>query len=239
MVEFKLQKNADEQTKHLIFGFTRDIKQLLPRNNSYYNIPHLANFIIITYYYNPEYFGIHGKRIRISENKLTAISDKNLTDTVYGNYTIECYENGIPNTKTYEWKFRINKCYFIAIGIDEATAKFVNTYFYSRDTKNYAFTSSGDIYTKRSMMPKKAKTLNRFKQPGTEVMMQLNMKTRELNYYLNNETIPSAQILDVVVAKDLEYKLAVFLWGSAGMDSDGSLGRPSAITLQEFTVHYK
>eukprot|EP01084_Bolivina_argentea_P128978 227882_1 len=220
--EFKFgEKNVDAKTKNLVFGFIRNVMELLPDS---YNIPPLVMHICITFYYNPEYFDKIGHWIDISDDRLTVCNNNNFTNTVYGRFTIDCKNNN----NVYKWSFIINKCYFIAIGIDESSAKWINTYFYGRTTKNYAFTSSGDKYTQKRMMPYKEKT--HYGRNGTKIMMEFNLKNKSLSYYVNNETEPCSKIDDVYVKDDISYKLAVFLWGG------GQISSISSITMTDFEI---
>eukprot|EP00484_Ammonia_sp_Unknown_P019167 CAMPEP_0197034016 /NCGR_PEP_ID=MMETSP1384-20130603/12248_1 /TAXON_ID=29189 /ORGANISM="Ammonia sp." /LENGTH=243 /DNA_ID=CAMNT_0042463889 /DNA_START=11 /DNA_END=740 /DNA_ORIENTATION=- len=229
---FKLEKHADHRTQYLVSGYLNALRKSVCANTSIFGVvPPLIYGICLTYYYDPEHFARTGKHIQIDEDKLTAFSETNQTDTVYGNCCIPCkLDNGAWNQNIYEWTFVINSCYFIAIGIDEADAKWVNTYFYSRNTKNYAFTSNGDVYTTKGGMPQKYYV--KYNTPGSQVIMRLNLSTRKLSYYVQQQHPPEVTIDDICVRDGIVYKLAVFLWAQTNTAD----GLTSSITMKDFRI---
>ena len=49
---FQKQLLVDNNTKNIVSGYIRNVQSLLPKQNSYYNIPTLINHIIIFYLFD-------------------------------------------------------------------------------------------------------------------------------------------------------------------------------------------
>ena len=121
---FDLIKKADQISKDIVTGFIKDAQTLLPNEKStYYNIPELIFILTIIYYFNPEYFTIHGKYMRLNETKDTVerFMDPEafwIRNTVYGNIVITKEDKGkfIWTFKTIEPPEETE----IAIGIDSS-----------------------------------------------------------------------------------------------------------------------
>eukprot|EP01084_Bolivina_argentea_P226777 383021_1 len=110
-------KNVDQTTQHIVSGFIRSTEMLFTRN---LNIPPEIALMCLLYYYNPEYFTVHGSNMILKHNGQTVesnyYSSKNkFESTAYGNLEI--------NAKDYIkciWNFEIkkqNENVAIAIGI--------------------------------------------------------------------------------------------------------------------------
>ena len=77
---FKLMKlsRIDSNTKNTVFGYMRKAQLLFPKNNIYYNIPMLIQYICLSYYYIGMVLDIknHGNGLIFSNN------DKNVKQTI-------------------------------------------------------------------------------------------------------------------------------------------------------------
>ena len=61
-------KQIQDTTKNLIFGYVRNIKNmLLITNQLFHNIPELVSYIILLYFYQQEFFAISGKYTTLSQ----------------------------------------------------------------------------------------------------------------------------------------------------------------------------
>ena len=102
MSTFVNTKNIDDRIIYAVSGYLRRCQLLIPRNNVYYNIPSLVEYLCINYYRITEYFTSHGNYITLNDDKSIAQTIVNQRDTVYGNIEIN-------NTKPmiYKWIFKI------------------------------------------------------------------------------------------------------------------------------------
>ena len=62
-------KNVDDITKKIVFGYIARCQKILPKNNTYYNIPSLVSHICILYYWNPEFWSVYGNGIIVNDDK--------------------------------------------------------------------------------------------------------------------------------------------------------------------------
>ena len=68
-LDFEQIKQATKKEKLIISGYIRRCKSMLPKNNSYYNIPELVYFICIAFYRDIEYFTKYGDDVKINDKR--------------------------------------------------------------------------------------------------------------------------------------------------------------------------
>ena len=206
---------VDERTNDLVTGFIREINP-----NSEITIPSLVSSSCILFYYLREYFTISGDRIAISDDKLTAstIRAQNFeTNTVYGNVSINNKYNAI-----YSWSIQLLSYndYTIEIGIDGSNKIYSNTDFahkirysvYAGDEKEpnyYLFTSDAGKCCHKSEQAQTEIYGKQFRPPDI-VGMELNVKERTLQFYVNNKSQGIAYS-DIDFDGEHEYYLAICL----------------------------
>eukprot|EP01084_Bolivina_argentea_P070957 129041_1 len=130
-------KTVDSKTQSIVYGFIQRIEAMLHRTMI---IPFEIVSICLLYYFNPEYFTIHGKNITLLDKNQAIKGGKssagiNLFGTAYGN--VEINTNNLVNCI---WTFEINKHHIndiIGIGISSSKKLKPNEYrFYKgRDTR--------------------------------------------------------------------------------------------------------
>ena len=207
---FDLIKATDQKTKDIVNGFIRDSQNLLPNDkNQYYNIPSLVFIITILYYYNPEYFTIHGDLMELNQDKnivtMNGFYSSTSIKAVYGNVMIE-----MGSTGKHIWTFNIikpNQQAIIVIGIDSSNKQFINSDM--NTTSNYypfyGYQSYGDdiMFPAQNEWPSYAgyRIYNESVDKNTyeydygdvysdaknEIKMELNMDNKTLKYYVNGK----------------------------------------------------
>eukprot|EP01084_Bolivina_argentea_P204257 348798_1 len=112
------QVYVDSDINVLVSGYARMIQMEIKLNlNDEYkffseNIPPMINSLCILYYYQPEYFDIIGKEIKVSKDKMSISSTINVKkNTSYGSHHILSTEK-----QTVRWSVKIN---------ETSTSKFV------------------------------------------------------------------------------------------------------------------
>ena len=104
-LNFSWIETVPQLHKNCVFGYVRDVQQrLLPAISSYYNIPSLATYLILQYYYHGELFDIHGEQISLDDTKSIASINHISTNTVYGTVVIDFSKSFI-----YKWTIRMNE----------------------------------------------------------------------------------------------------------------------------------
>eukprot|EP00483_Globobulimina_turgida_P003642 UN03648 len=94
---------VDQYSKMLISQFVRNAQQLLPLNNSYYNITPLVTMLVIKFYYSKEIFSKSPDDIYINKEGDIASYSTMLTwrKTVYGRKRV------IFSPMIYSWTIKI------------------------------------------------------------------------------------------------------------------------------------
>ena len=211
-------KLADDNTKDVVFGYTKDIeKKLLSLN-----MPLLIKYLCLNYYFIDESFGIHGENIVVNEAHDTAKynvkhgSTNVFGMTVYGNSIIDVNDTSINE---YLWRFNIlsqsdDPCGFY-IGIDSSNKKHINTDFSwiaTNSSPYYAFSATGPLYLNKSLngnasLPINTHTASTWKADDI-IKMTLNVKTQKLKLFVNESL--ERQINDIEL-NDTRYNLAIVL----------------------------
>ena len=148
---FKNMEDIDQNTLDLVNGFIKKSQILLPHKlNTFYIIPKLVLFTILSYYHEMEYFdkNLCGPIFKITNENKTI---NNINNTDYGYKT--CYGAKIISSmlnKTYIWTIKNNETQTggLCIGIDNAGAKWKDTDFDSKKEKaSYAYNGcNGALY---------------------------------------------------------------------------------------------
>ena len=143
--------------QYSVYGFIRESRSLFPKDNSYYNIPKLIDFIVVLYYdHTPEYFKMSGEYIIVTDDRMSARSTDPSGGTIYGNIGIK---HDIP--AIYKWRFKIlDPMGSINIGIDSAILReqmldfcFVDHDFNENDDESwkdrqfYSIDDTGEVYS--------------------------------------------------------------------------------------------
>ena len=141
-------KNADEKTKNIIFGYSRQQQSELKLN-----IPMMIQYLFLMYYWIQEKFTKHGKLIEMDASCKRISSyiasskrmDFDLYNTAYGNNVININDVSIS---MYKWRFKVISrpvCEPIRIGIDSSLNSekkidydFTDMYTWSDDDQFYA-----------------------------------------------------------------------------------------------------
>ena len=105
------------KSKYYVSGYVRNVEQLFPKDNPYYNIPSLITYIIIHYYYQREIFAKYGKFIKVNEDdSIATMGHPWKNDGIYGDIIIDFNVNCM-----YQWKIKMLEipfnCDRVAIGI--------------------------------------------------------------------------------------------------------------------------
>ena len=189
-------------------------------DNPYYNIPSLVFMITMLYYYNPEYFTIHGHQIMLNKDKNVAVTTLEIArNTVYGNVAI-----GRSSKGKHIWIFDItkpNKKVIIAIGIDSSNKNFPDTSFNSLDNESayYAYQCwaegtdkpSRRVYNRRVDDAKYAVSYGVvFSKKACQIKMELNMDNKSLKYYIDGDDQGTA-FDNIYFKNDEEYSI-VSVW---------------------------
>ena len=193
----EVAKKVDHKTRDIINGYIRNAQKLLPEN-SFYNISSLIQTIIMIYCYNPEYFTIHGKGLKLNENKDTIqFMEQYMTlnaYTAYGNIAINKYDQGI-----FIWKFKIVKplrVAIIAIGIDSSQKKHPNLHFAHADTPCYGYQSYGNTSREPPTGLRLCTVLDDnndtnygciYSNDRDEIIMEFDMNDKTLRYLVNGK----------------------------------------------------
>ena len=205
---------ADEHTKDIVNGYLRLEQDLLPHTeNSYYTIPALVIHLILSFFYNPEYFTIHGSRTKLNEDydtfKFTKDQGNYGLNTTYGN--IEIHKEMYCNN--FIWKFEIISIktpICVAIGIDSSNKQYSESSFDSimNDHTFYSYESIQSHSQMRGNSGVKFDYGSIYCTAKTTISMELDMKQKTLRYFVNGEDQGIA-INDVNFANDERYSVAI------------------------------
>ena len=210
----ELVKNIDQVTKDIVFGYIRQCEiNLLPNNNTFFNISSLIKFICIIYYWRQEYFTSHGSCSKLNDEKDIVTNTEYKTNTVYGNININNKISCI-----YLWTFKIINWWIptgqIFIGIDSSNKKFIEKNFTSHyNHKNpvyYAFDSDGykistDDQWADNEYGKQCKS-------GDIVKMEVNILNKTITFYINDKCYGIAY--KNIDFENKTYNMAVSMHGS-------------------------
>ena len=235
---FELIKTVDQKTKDIVNGFITDLQSLLPNDQSiYYNIPSLVFIIITLYYYNPEYFTIHGDYMKLNDAKNIVekrsagrsirLYGDSFANSVYGNILINKSSTG-----KHIWTFNIikpNVGGIMVIGIDSSNKKFPNddsigseannkTAYYGYQSKPVWIDWDDDVIKSirvfnsnvdENKYPKYYGDI--YSHDSNEVKMELNMNTKTLKYYVNGKDQGIA-FKNICFKNDEQYSMCITLY---------------------------
>lgn len=152
-MSLSLLKQADERTKCIIFGYSRESSICLSLN-----IPVMMQYLFMSYYWIQEKFVCDGKELSITGNQEIRGLQSTYTlryNTVYGdNKVIDLRDKSI---KRYQWSFKICNLmdihhlwdFPICIGVDSSGCKHGNNDFSNREfnkSKFFGFGSDSYFY---------------------------------------------------------------------------------------------
>ena len=222
-------KPADQKTKDTVNGFTRGLQSLLPNDhNNYNNIPSLVFMIITLFYYNPEYFTIHGDHMILNDDKSIIkmlYYGSGSINLVYGNIVINK-----SSTQKRIWTFNIMKPNVDAtmvISIDSSNKKFANgesigskannaTSYYGNQSHNdvsIALRDDDSIRVYNSTVDENEYPYyygEVYSDYIGEVKMDLNMNLKTLKYYVN-ERDQGIAFKDICFKNDEQYSMCITL----------------------------
>ena len=232
--KFDVIKKVDQRTKSIINGFMKEAQSLLPfQDNSYYNIPDLVFMITILYYFNPEYFSVHGRNMELNENK-DIMGSHGGRNTVYGNIVITKKDRG-----KFIWTFKLiepKENVIMTIGIDSSNKAFVNDRFYCSGYghvfygyQSYSEFDTGSLMMRSSEVEKQSwKDTDQGYEYGviysdteSQVKMELNMDDKTLKYYVNGKDQGIA-FQNICFENDEKYSMCI------------SLDEPMSVRLLDF-----
>ena len=194
---------VDEDTRNLLNGFTRNIQKSMTLT-----IPDPIIFIILSFYYFPEYFKDFAQSIfqYVGNNKddkkiIKSISDNRPWSSIYGNVLISSHKK-----QKYVWKFRINKFKDpILIGIS-STYDVDKRFFVSNDGYNYCYYSNGEKVSHSNH--------NDYSQPFGEndiITMILDCNLKQLSFHKNDDDLGVAYD-NIECGEDIKYKMAMYIY---------------------------
>ena len=220
-------RQADNRTINLLHGYSKHLQTLISRNKTDHVVPKLVVCAMIAFYYNPEYFTVHGGNIILNDARTVATNTKNdrcfTLNTVYGSIKITEYDN----YNKFVWEFKISKAspnLIIGIGLDSSDKLYTHTAFdFHLDSSHvfYSFEDDGDSaninsYTEHAATPIMDLDYN-CKEYGTRftlghentVIMELDTKHETLRYYVNGQDQGIAVDKDLMQIDSKEFVAAI------------------------------
>ena len=209
------ERVADQGTKDLVNGYIKQYQSLLPHEeNSYYTIPALVIHLILSFYYNPEYFTAHGSFTTL--NKECDIFEYNAKEEIYHNSNsvygnIEIVQQMYCNKFLWEFEIiSIEEIICVAIGLDSSDKEYPNGLFDSITNPNtfYSYESSRIRSQIRANHGSKSDYGCCYCMPKNTVSMELNTKQKTLRYFVNGKDQGIA-IHDVIFDNNQRYVAAI------------------------------
>ena len=215
-----------DDDKFAVLGFVRQTQQLLDSTNTFYIIPELVIFTILSYYHALDMFDkdLCGKHLQVSDDGMT-IDNNHITtsvwnqySTVYGKLVIDSMKNGI-----YIWEFKNLEERTIAVnfGIDNADTNCLESGTFCNKVKaSYTYHAGGgeiyfwDMYSASfdyyKLLQNKKKP--KFDKIGSILMMKLefveDIKEGTLSFKIDDGT--EFVVSDNVLREQgLKYRMAV------------------------------
>ena len=133
-INFDQIKDVDNYTKLIVNGYIHGVTTSNPTKV----IPPLITYVIIAYFYNPEYFARQGSNILVNDKKDTAKCERrqdaddddfdDISGSIFGNIKIT------PNMhcNRFVWTFKVSNAstgVVLGIGIDASTNKCLDSLF--------------------------------------------------------------------------------------------------------------
>ena len=224
--DFDKLKYVDAKAMLLLHGFIHESEK-----NLSLTIPDLITFVCIFYYYQWEYFTVHGPRIELNEMKNIATArdtqheDGLITageqhNTVYGNIAIDASKQLI-----YEWTIKILSTQSdesnenIYIGIDSSNKSRFDMDFseYAGDIDHayYAFGTDSTIYSNgnagRRWNYKSYDDPKAVLDDGDTVIMELDTMNNKLRYFINDIDLDIEYCNENLIVENEIFYLAIAL----------------------------
>eukprot|EP01084_Bolivina_argentea_P120790 214139_1 len=206
-------KQIDIKIRYLIFGYARESQKLLPNNTSYWNIPELIKFTILSYYH------IKDEWDKMNTDSSYIIVDDCITkgeNTNVGKYGGDktAFLKHMVSDGIYKWSFKIEnmlqpgKWNDFIIGIYSTDLNFdkVREQSFCYESGIAFVASKGQIFTAPCNYD--AKRDYGVKCKNNDVIdMELNMNKLQLKFIINGTDYEKAYDL-----KSGKYKAAVYLY---------------------------
>ena len=218
METFEKVKRIDERDKFVVSGFVREIENVLPNNNPFYNVTDLIIYLILAFYYE---FDEWDPLFKSNHIKI----DGNVVINTFGRkYATVFLKNICKSPNKYHWKFKIKKYdgqhkgWNNLIGIWKINTKppALNDgqHFTSIQHGGYAFISSyakisdasvAGCYVRNGNYSDRTNYGKRCVE-GDIIEMYLDLKKFELSYSINQKDYGVA-----FNVKNTEYRAAVMI----------------------------
>ena len=202
------QRNID-----VVNGYMKRAQLLLPyQDNPYYNIPELVNHICINFYNNSEYFTKYNENnVELNDDTTIYMKNDNFA-SCYGSLNIM-----VDTYSKYIWKFKMLEFQgLIAIGIDSSNKAHVDRDFYDCDNANPYYANEiyangmGILYSHdASNSYSNRYAFTRIDTIGSLITMELNVKNRTLNYFINDIAQGNA-FKNIYFDENTVYNMAVY-----------------------------
>ena len=206
--KFAELKHVDERSEYIVYGFIREVQNLLPSdNNPYFNIPQLANYLCLMYYVINEFWEIIGFHITKSDDELTLqkAGYHDWDNTSYGHKTIQSKGNYI-----YKWYIKLGTS-FLTIGIASNYTDTNDGFQYNTNAYNYCVYNADNEISDINNRGKVCGYIEEIVE-GDTICIELNTKNGALIFHINGKS--QGKIADVEQRIDIQYKLATCLYAN-------------------------
>ena len=216
--------------KDCVIGFVRDVQKMMPLTSAYYNIPSLVTYLILEYFYQRESFDIHGKRIRLDDEKLAARLIEINEDNWSSNSFFGTVDIDFDGLYIYEWTIKIVKRDAqMAIGIiaseklsgDAKVDDIANVDFTYQSHDDFVAYHHCCIHGKSQFeigWDRWSHKANGVRwEEGDIIKMKINTKNESIEYFKNNESVGILSNNDEEIFNiSKSHRLAIMMSGSAG-----------------------
>ena len=209
-------KHATTRSKYCVFGYMRNMEQLLKLSS----IPVVIAYLCLKYYAIPEMFDkFPTKYFQTTKDKLTIM---NKLHAPYNQHCIYLYQWIDSTSKSIiKWTFKINRLYLINPFIHGHSKTITFSLGFKQDDINKGIVQTDGIYFSNEGLFSKIN----FKT-GDIVILKLDLIKREFTYQVNDaQEIHLQHPGSVVVTKDVKYKMAM-----------ESLPIGNSVTIQDFSI---
>ena len=199
--ELKINLNkVDKYTKHLLYGFTRNIQK-----DICLIIPDPIIVIILSFYYLPEYFKDFDKSIfqciNTNDTQINTLSDNTSWSSIYGNIMISS-----DKQQKCIWKLRLNEFSDVfMIGIS-SICDIDKRFFVNKNSYNYCYYSKGYKGSKE-----KFETYGTKMGKGDIITMILDCKLKQISFHENDKNLGVAYD-KIECGEDIKYKMAIYAY---------------------------
>eukprot|EP01084_Bolivina_argentea_P167508 290706_1 len=225
--------HLNQQIKHLLNGYIRDIQTLLPQNKTCYIIPPEITMICMLFVVPTEYFKDYDDNLTVSgihSNVITMNKDISVC-VAFGGFIIDFKK---LKRHILRWKFKIIQYDPLYYSSDEEDSTSTNWMHFEEEMSigidllnnqnekckhSYSFGSDGAYYRKERQIVQN--TDNAFGKDDT-ITMELDCFNKTLKYYLNDKDLRIA--FDNIYG-DEPYRMAMLIVGNYSVE------------LVEFDIH--